>query len=81
MQEAWGAHKSHITRDCRCYNKDGTPIKRHGGAGKPNSKERKAEGANFAQIICSELKNALCKKAGNRKKHHGDDPDSGSDSN
>eukprot|EP00804_Cyclotella_cryptica_P020838 CCRYP_011449-RA/>CCRYP_011449-RA protein AED:0.36 eAED:0.63 QI:0/0/0/1/0/0.33/3/0/453 len=27
-----GPHKSHNTRDCRCYNKDGTPIKKNGGA-------------------------------------------------
>eukprot|EP00804_Cyclotella_cryptica_P026091 CCRYP_013953-RA/>CCRYP_013953-RA protein AED:0.44 eAED:0.77 QI:0/0/0/1/1/1/2/130/145 len=27
-----GPHKSHNTRDCRRYNKDGTPIKKNGGA-------------------------------------------------
>eukprot|EP00804_Cyclotella_cryptica_P012800 CCRYP_010557-RA/>CCRYP_010557-RA protein AED:0.43 eAED:1.00 QI:0/0/0/1/1/1/2/0/342 len=45
-----GPHKSHNKHDCRHYNKDGTPIKKNGGAGKPGSKERKPEGANFAQI-------------------------------
>jgi hypothetical protein len=49
-----GAHKSHNTRDCRHYNKDGTPIKKNWGAGKPHLK--KAEAANFAQIIRAELK-------------------------
>eukprot|EP00804_Cyclotella_cryptica_P014293 CCRYP_020762-RA/>CCRYP_020762-RA protein AED:0.44 eAED:0.44 QI:0/-1/0/1/-1/1/1/0/127 len=58
-----GLHKSHNTCDCRRYNKDGTPIKKNGGAGKPNSKERKPEGANFAQIVPAELKKALRKKS------------------
>jgi hypothetical protein len=35
-----GGHKMHNTRDCRCYKKDGTSIKKNGGAGKPPSKER-----------------------------------------
>jgi hypothetical protein len=46
-----GVHKTHITRDCRRYNKDGTPIKKNGSACKPHSKERKLEGVNFAQIF------------------------------
>ena len=78
VQEAWRAHTSHNTRDCRRYNKDGTPIKKNGGAGKPHSK--KAEGANFTQIIQAELKKALCKKAGKHKKRREDDSDSDSDS-
>ena len=73
-----GAHKSHNTRDCRRYNKDGTPIKKNGGAGKPHSK--KAEGANFAQVIRAELNKALHKKASKRKKRRKDDLDSDSDS-
>ena len=28
-------HKSHNMHDCCCFNKDGTPIKKNGGAGKP----------------------------------------------
>eukprot|EP00804_Cyclotella_cryptica_P019778 CCRYP_009682-RA/>CCRYP_009682-RA protein AED:0.44 eAED:0.96 QI:0/0/0/1/0/0.33/3/0/306 len=63
-----GLHKSHNTRDCRRYHKDGTPIKRNGGAGKPGSKERKPEGVNFAQIVRAELKKALRKKSSKRKK-------------
>eukprot|EP00804_Cyclotella_cryptica_P020405 CCRYP_012622-RA/>CCRYP_012622-RA protein AED:0.45 eAED:1.00 QI:0/0/0/1/1/1/2/0/438 len=63
-----GPHKSHNTRDCRRYNKDGTPIKKNGGA-----KERKPEGANFAQIVRAELKKALRKKSGKRKKRRAND--------
>eukprot|EP00804_Cyclotella_cryptica_P019467 CCRYP_006635-RA/>CCRYP_006635-RA protein AED:0.43 eAED:0.43 QI:0/-1/0/1/-1/1/1/0/105 len=75
-----GLHKSHNTHDCRCYNKDGTLIKKNGGAGKPNSKERKSEGANFAQIVRVELKKALRKKSSKRKKHRANDSESDSDS-
>eukprot|EP00804_Cyclotella_cryptica_P001371 CCRYP_014131-RA/>CCRYP_014131-RA protein AED:0.40 eAED:0.42 QI:0/-1/0/1/-1/1/1/0/379 len=75
-----GPHKSHNTRDCRRYNKDGTPIKKNGGAGKPSSKERKPEGANFAQIVRAELKKALRKKSSKRKKHRANDSESDSDS-
>eukprot|EP00804_Cyclotella_cryptica_P009898 CCRYP_014162-RA/>CCRYP_014162-RA protein AED:0.44 eAED:0.44 QI:0/-1/0/1/-1/1/1/0/108 len=75
-----GPHKSHNTRDCHHYNKDGTPIKKNGGAGKPNSKERKPEGANFAQIVRAELKKALRKKSSKRKKHCANDSESDSDS-
>ena len=46
-----GLHKSHNTHDCCCLNKNGTPIKKNGGAGKPQSKERGHKGANFAQIF------------------------------
>ena len=72
-----GPHKSHNTRDCRRYNKDGTPIKKNGGAGKPHFKERKEEGANFAQIIKAEVKKALRKTAQKQKKRR--KYDSGSD--
>jgi hypothetical protein len=51
-------HKSHNMRDCHCLNKDGSPIKKNGGAGKPNSKEKGSEGANFEQIFHMELKKA-----------------------
>eukprot|EP00804_Cyclotella_cryptica_P012935 CCRYP_002282-RA/>CCRYP_002282-RA protein AED:0.47 eAED:0.47 QI:0/-1/0/1/-1/1/1/0/98 len=43
------------------------------GAGKPHSKERKPEGANFAQIVRAELKKALRKKSGKRKKRRAND--------
>eukprot|EP00804_Cyclotella_cryptica_P024682 CCRYP_001682-RA/>CCRYP_001682-RA protein AED:0.40 eAED:0.83 QI:0/0/0/1/1/1/2/0/439 len=75
-----GPHKSHNTRDCRRYNNDGTPIKKNGGAGKPHSKERKPEGANFAQIVRAELKKALPEKSGKRKKRRTNDSESDSDS-
>eukprot|EP00804_Cyclotella_cryptica_P029034 CCRYP_005230-RA/>CCRYP_005230-RA protein AED:0.27 eAED:0.62 QI:206/0/0/1/1/1/3/0/428 len=75
-----GPHKSHNTHDCRRYNKDGTPIKKNGGAGKPSSKERKPEGANFAQIVRAELKKALRKKSSKRKKCRANDWESDSDS-
>eukprot|EP00804_Cyclotella_cryptica_P028707 CCRYP_008223-RA/>CCRYP_008223-RA protein AED:0.38 eAED:1.00 QI:0/0/0/1/1/1/3/0/399 len=75
-----GPHKSHNTRDCRRYNKDGTPIKKNGGAGKPSSTERKPEGANFAQIVRAELKKALRKKSSKRRKRRANDSESDSDS-
>eukprot|EP00804_Cyclotella_cryptica_P008522 CCRYP_007527-RA/>CCRYP_007527-RA protein AED:0.46 eAED:0.46 QI:0/-1/0/1/-1/1/1/128/120 len=75
-----GPHKSHNTRDCRRYNKDGTPIKKNGAQVSPNSKERKPEGANFAQIVRAELKKALRKKSGKRKKRRANDSESDSDS-
>eukprot|EP00804_Cyclotella_cryptica_P015513 CCRYP_003554-RA/>CCRYP_003554-RA protein AED:0.37 eAED:1.00 QI:0/0/0/1/1/1/2/0/455 len=75
-----GPHKSHNTCDCRRFNKDSTPIKKNGGAGKPNLKERKPEGANFAQIVRAELKKALCKKSSNHKKRRANDLESDSDS-
>ena len=75
-----GAHKTHNTHDCCRYNKDGTPIKKNGGAGKSNSKERKPEGVNFAQIFRTELKKALRKKSSKRKKRRGKDSESDSDS-
>eukprot|EP00804_Cyclotella_cryptica_P007806 CCRYP_001402-RA/>CCRYP_001402-RA protein AED:0.46 eAED:0.46 QI:0/-1/0/1/-1/1/1/0/120 len=75
-----GLHKSHNTHDCRRYNKDGTPIKKHGGAGKPHSKDRKPEGANFAQIVRAELKKALRKKSSKGTKRRASDSESDSDS-
>ena len=38
-----GAHKSHNTHYCRCYNKDRTPIKKNGGAGKPHAKRQRVK--------------------------------------
>ena len=75
-----GAHKTHNTCDCRCYNKDGTPIKKHGSTAKPHSKERKSEGVNFAQIVRTELRKALRKKSSRRKRRRGKDSESDSDS-
>jgi hypothetical protein len=63
-----GPHKSHNTRDCHHFNKDGTPIKKNGGTGKPNSKEKGHKGVNFAQIFHAELKKAFCKHSHKHKK-------------
>ncbi len=49
-------HKSHNTCDHHCFNEDGTPIKKHGGAGKPSSKEKGNDDANFAQMVHMEMK-------------------------
>ena len=38
-----GSFKSHNMHDCCCFNKDNTPIKNHGGAGKPQSKKECAK--------------------------------------
>ena len=74
-----GPHKSHNTRDCRKYNTDGTPIKRNGGASsarrnghhdKNRSNMRDCEGANYAQLICKEVKKAFRKHLHKRKKRH-----------
>ncbi len=73
-------HKTHNTRNCRHYNKDRTPIKKHGSTGKPFSKERKPEGINFAQIFRMELRKALCKKSSKCKRCHGKNSESDSDS-
>eukprot|EP00804_Cyclotella_cryptica_P017472 CCRYP_017393-RA/>CCRYP_017393-RA protein AED:0.70 eAED:0.41 QI:0/0/0/0.5/1/1/2/0/179 len=76
-----GPHKSHNTRDCRHYNKNSTLIKKTAGAGKPHSKERKLEGANFAQTVWAKFKKALHKKSGKHKKCCANDSVSDSDSN
>jgi hypothetical protein len=84
-----GLHKSHITRDCRKYNADGTPTKRNGGAGsarknrqydKNHSNTRDREGANYAQIIRKEVKKAFGKQSHKRKKRHTNNSESDSDS-
>ena len=75
-----GAHKTHNTRECRRYNKDGTLIKKIGSTAKPHSKERKSEGVNFAQIVRTELRKALRKKSSRRKRRRGKDSESDSDS-
>ena len=82
-------HKSHNTRDCHCFNTDGTPTKRNGGAGnscksghsgKSRSQDSKREGANFAQIIRKEVKKAFRKQSSKHKKRRANDSDSDSDS-
>ena len=66
-------HTNHTTLVSAC-----TPIKRNGSTGstqrnghpdKHHSKERECEGANFAQIICKEVKKAFRKQSHKHKKH------------
>jgi hypothetical protein len=84
-----GPHKSHNTHDCCKYNPGGTPIKRNGGAGntqrsgntdKNHSNMRECKGANYAQMICKEVKKAFHKQSHKLKKHHMNNSESDSDS-
>ena len=84
-----GPYKSHNTCDCRKYNFHGTPIKRNGGTGsgqrnrhtdKSSSNQRECKGANYAQLICKEVKKAFHKHLHKRKKHHANDSESDSES-
>ena len=84
-----GPHKLHNTCDCRKFNSDGTPTKRNGGAGsaqrnehadKNQSSTREHEGANYAQIICKEVKKAFHKQSNRCKKRRVNDSESDSDS-
>jgi hypothetical protein len=82
-------HKSHNTCDCRKYKPDGTPIKRNGGAGsaqrnghahRNRSNQRERKGANFAQIICKEVKKAFHKHSHKCKERRTNNSESDSDS-
>jgi hypothetical protein len=75
-----GLHKSHNTGDCCCLNKDGTPIKKNGGTGKPNSKEKGHKGVNFVQIFNVELKKVFHKYSHKRKKCRMNESESNDDS-
>ncbi len=84
-----GPHKLHNTRDCRKYNLDGTPFKKNGGTGsaqgnshsdKNHSNTRECEGANYAQLICKEVKKAFRKQSHKHKKHHVNNSESDSSS-
>ena len=75
-----GPFKSHNTRDCRRFNKDGTPIKNRGGASKPQASKKGPEGANFAQLVRAEIKKAFRKHARKDKKRRARDADSNSNS-
>jgi hypothetical protein len=70
----------HNTRDCRKYDggTGSTQMNRHDDKNHSNQRER--EGANYAQIIHKEVKKAFRMQSHNRKKHHGNDSDSNSDS-
>ena len=76
-----GPFKSHNTRNCQCFNKDGTPIKNHGGAIRPQSNKKGPEGANFGQLMRTKIRKALHKHTRKDKKCHAHEPDSNSDSN
>jgi hypothetical protein len=74
-------HKSHNTCHCHHFNKDGTPIKRNGGTGKPNLTENGNKGVNFVQIFHAELKKAFHKHSHKCKKHRANELESNDDSN
>ena len=76
-----GPFKSHNTCDCHRYNKDGTPIKNHGGASRSQPSKKGQDGVNFAQLVRAEIKKAFRKHARKDKKHRTRDTDSDSDSN
>ena len=75
-----GLFKSHNMHDCRRFNKDGTPIKNHGGASRPQPNKMGPEGENFVQLMRTEIKKALCKHLRKDKKLCARDADSDSDS-
>ena len=85
MQEAWGAHNTHNTGDCKKYNLDGTPKK--GFAGKNaqhnprNENAQHEQKSNYAQlsekIAKLEKSNKKLKRANKKRRH---DSDSYSDS-
>ena len=72
----------HNTRECRRYNKDGSH-KTAGGMPKPTKPASGKDGMNFAQLIRTETKKAVCsalKKVNCGKKHHSHHDESASDS-
>ena len=85
-----GPYTSQNTRDHRKFYLNGTPIKSNGVAGstrgngdaeKHCSNQRECKGANFAQIICKEVKKAFHKQSSKCKKRCANDLESDSDSN
>ena len=57
-----GTSKSQNINDCLWYNKVGTPNEKNEGTDKPPTTEMVPKDANFAQIVWTELKRALCTK-------------------
>jgi hypothetical protein len=55
--------------------------KRNSRTDKNHSNQREHEGANFAQIICNEVKKAFSKQSYKHKKHHANDSECASVSN
>ena len=61
----------HNTKECRCYNRDGSH-KKAGGTPKPNKPASGKDGMNFAQLIHTKTKKAVrsaLKKVNHGKKH------------
>ncbi len=47
--------------DCHRFNKDDTPIKNSGGAGRPQSNKEGPEGAKLVQLMHTEIKQVMRK--------------------
>ena len=76
-----GTHTTHNTKECRCYNRDGSH-KKAGGMPKPNKPASGKDGMNFAQLIHTETKKAVhsaLKKVNHGKKHRSHNKESDSD--
>ena len=72
----------HNTKECRCYNKY-VSHKKTGRLPKPNKPASGKDGMNFAQLIRTETKKAVCsalKKVNHGKKHCSCHEESDSDS-
>ena len=54
-----GLFKSHNTRECHCFNKDGTLIRNRGGESRPQPIKKGSEGGNFVQLMQTEIKKAI----------------------
>ncbi len=82
LEETWGAYTTYNTKECRCYNKDGSH-KKAGGVPKPNMPASGKDGMNLAQLICAKTKKAVCSslnKANCGMKHCNQHKESDSDS-
>jgi hypothetical protein len=84
-----GPYTSLHTHDCQMFNPNSTPIKKNGSIGsalrnghadKHRSNQRECRWANFAQIICKEVKKAFRKHSHKCKKHYTNDWESDSNS-
>ena len=78
-------HTTHNTKECTCYNRDGSH-KKAGGIPKPNKPAIGKDGMNFSQLIRTKTKKAVrsaLKKVNRGKKrrscHEESDSDSDSD--
>ena len=78
------AHTMHNTKECRRYNKDGSH-KKAGETPKTNKPASGKDGMNFAQLIRTETKKAVCSalkkiNRGKKRRSRHDKSDSDSDS-